>query len=118
MTLFAFRGVKSHGWTFCDPIKGGPYGLCVGGGNLDTRWLITVRAILLLIFFSTLIWALKGLFSSGKARKFARGASSAGEEMVKDPVCGVYVPLSSSVRKIADGRTVYFCSEKCKDSYK
>jgi hypothetical protein len=21
MTLFAFRGAKSHEWTFCDPIK-------------------------------------------------------------------------------------------------
>ena len=77
-----------------------------------------MRAILLLIFFSVLLWALKDLFTSGRDRKSGRGASSAGEEMVKDPVCGVYVPLSSSVRKIVDGRTVYFCSVKCKDSYK
>jgi len=77
-----------------------------------------VRAILLLILFSILLWALKGMFASGKARRPTRGGTSEGEEMVKDPVCGVYVPLSSSVRKITGGRTVYFCSDKCKDSYK
>jgi len=35
MTLFAFHGVKSHGWTFYDPIKVIRYNLEPGTWNLE-----------------------------------------------------------------------------------
>jgi uncharacterized protein len=40
-----------------------------------------------------------------------------GEEMVQDPQCGTYVPISLAVEKTIDGRKVYFCSEECRDAY-
>ena len=46
-----------------------------------------------------------------KARKIAAG------EMVKDPVCGVYVAVESSI-SVRDGEKSYhFCSYECRDNF-
>ncbi len=37
--------------------------------------------------------------------------------LVQDPVCGTYVALETSLKKIIKGKVVYFCSEECKDKY-
>ena len=37
--------------------------------------------------------------------------------LVQDPVCGTYVALETSLKKIVKGKVVYFCSEECKDKY-
>jgi uncharacterized protein len=37
--------------------------------------------------------------------------------MVKDPVCEVYFPKKSGVSLSIEGKTLYFCSEECKDKY-
>jgi YHS domain-containing protein len=36
-----------------------------------------------------------------------------GDEMVQDPQCKVYVPVSRAVKKTFGGNTMYFCSEDC-----
>ena len=37
--------------------------------------------------------------------------------MVKDPVCGTYVPADASIR-VRDGDKVYaFCSYECRETY-
>lgn len=77
-----------------------------------------MRAFLLLVLFTALFWALRNLFASGKTKKPDGSSTSGGEEMVKDPVCGVYVPVSYAVRKSVGGATIYFCSDRCKDLYK
>jgi YHS domain-containing protein len=50
------------------------------------------------------------------------GASSpqppAGEDLVEDTVCHTYVPVSHAVRISLDGKTAYFCSQKCVEQYK
>ncbi len=45
----------------------------------------------------------------------SRGAD---DEMIKDPVCGVYFPQRDGVSLNTQGETLYFCSEKCRDDYK
>jgi uncharacterized protein len=37
--------------------------------------------------------------------------------MVKDPVCEVYFPKRSGISVNIDGKTLYFCSEECKNKY-
>ena len=38
-------------------------------------------------------------------------------EMVKDPICGAYVDLESSIR-VRDGETLHrFCSYDCRDAF-
>ena len=40
------------------------------------------------------------------------------EEMVKDPCCGVYVPLSEAKSLTVDGKRYYFCSTECMETYR
>jgi uncharacterized protein len=39
------------------------------------------------------------------------------EDMVKDPYCNTYVPLSNAYKASVDGKTLYFCSEECFEKY-
>ena len=43
--------------------------------------------------------------------------TSRGEEMVRDPECGTYVPRSDAIKVQAKGATHYFCSTECRDKY-
>ncbi len=38
-------------------------------------------------------------------------------ELKKDPVCGTYTAVSSSVQQTFRGETLYFCSTGCRDKY-
>ncbi len=44
--------------------------------------------------------------------------SIAKEDLVEDPHCGTYIPLSGAYRETIDGKAVYFCSPKCLDEYR
>lgn len=39
------------------------------------------------------------------------------EEMVQDPVCGTWVPLSQAVTLKRDRKTLFFCSPECRDKF-
>ena len=41
-----------------------------------------------------------------------------GEDLVEDPYCHTYVPLSSAYKVSLDGKTAYFCSQKCFEMYR
>lgn len=43
--------------------------------------------------------------------------SSRGEEMIRDPECGTYVPRNDAIKAHADGKACYFCSTECRDKY-
>jgi len=38
-------------------------------------------------------------------------------ELHKDPVCGTYVSESTSFRRQLSGRTVYYCSDACRQKH-
>jgi len=42
----------------------------------------------------------------------------AGGQLVRDPQCGTYVPLSTSVHLVSGSSTLYFCSVACRDAYR
>ena len=49
------------------------------------------------------------------------GASSTGGnavKLVRDPVCGTHIAPSTSLSLAANGTTVYFCSEACRDRFR
>jgi YHS domain-containing protein len=52
--------------------------------------------------------------TTGAARDAVMHSSG---ELRKDPVCGTFVPISTSVKRIIRGETVYFCSADCRDRY-
>ncbi|MDY0268532.1 YHS domain-containing protein [Trichloromonas sp.] len=41
-----------------------------------------------------------------------------GEEMVRDPQCGTYLPKGDALEEIIDGERYYFCSARCRDAFK
>lgn len=40
------------------------------------------------------------------------------EDMVKDPYCKTYIPLSNAYKASVNGKTCYFCSQECFEKYK
>ena len=60
----------------------------------------------------------KGFFAAGgKSSAAGPKAQAAGEDLIEDPLCHTYVPASHACRASIDGKTVYFCSQKCLDQY-
>ncbi len=51
------------------------------------------------------------------SERSGRGAEE-GEEMVQDPVCLSYVPISSAIVFDPGQGELYFCSDECRDRYK
>ncbi len=46
------------------------------------------------------------------------GSHAVGRELRKDPVCGTFIPIDSSLHKTVNGELVYFCSVDCRDRFK
>jgi uncharacterized protein len=47
------------------------------------------------------------------------GPPERGVQMVRDPVCGTFLPPDTAVSVTERGGAVrYFCSEKCRDAYR
>jgi len=41
-----------------------------------------------------------------------------GEDLVEDPYCHTYVPVSVAYRAHINGKIVYFCSQGCFENYR
>jgi YHS domain-containing protein len=46
----------------------------------------------------------------------AENLQSAGD-LKKDPVCGTFVPVTTSLKRVVNGELVYFCSPACRDQF-
>jgi len=45
-------------------------------------------------------------------------ASSQGATMLQeDPVCGTWVAVDSSLKRVVKGKVLHFCSPECRDKY-
>jgi YHS domain-containing protein len=53
---------------------------------------------------------------TGQPRPDRQAAS--GGELRKDPVCGTFVAVASSIKQNVDGQVVHFCSTACRDKYR
>ena len=81
-----------------------------------------VRLILvaLLISVAIKILSLAGryLHSQYSKRQVKAEENSTGiNEMVRDPICGLYIPSDGAVALINNGRMVHFCSETCRKKF-
>jgi len=82
--------------------------------------------VLLILFLRSLIRAvLDGWRAASNLTRNPSGQSAPAPgsprggsvELKKDPVCGIYVSAASSLSKVVDGRTLYFCSEECRKKF-
>lgn len=51
-------------------------------------------------------------------RRSAPPPTRGGEEMVRDPACGTYLPASTALIAEIKGQRHYFCSAACRDAYR
>ena len=79
----------------------------------------TMSVILLRIFYLVLIlWLLRRFLASFMKPRAARPEpNSVSNNMVKDPVCSMYMDSRLALKLEKNDKTVYFCSEKCKKEY-
>jgi YHS domain-containing protein len=57
--------------------------------------------------------------SPGAAQGATQGATrgTATTMLQQDPVCGTYVAIDSSLKRVVNGRVLHFCSAECRDKY-
>jgi uncharacterized protein len=80
--------------------------------------LIRLIITLLLIYFSYKV--IKWVFGSGKNANRnikTEPRASIDEDLVEDPYCHRYIPLSQAHQVTRNGQTLYFCSQECLDKY-
>ena len=71
------------------------------------------RAVALLIFVITVIFAIRFLFRMLLVPNREADATTGAERLVKDPVCGMYVPQQIELL-VGDE---FFCSEECRSKF-
>jgi uncharacterized protein len=82
-----------------------------------------LQLVALIILFRFIWRALIRLMGGGTGGSRVGGGSAGeskaiyGGQMVRDPVCGVYVPKQTALVEHRNGRTHYFCSETCRDAF-
>ncbi len=55
--------------------------------------------------------------SIGKAASKGTAPSRERGMMVKDEVCGLYLPREEAVREVVDGKERFFCSDDCRRKF-
>jgi len=49
----------------------------------------------------------------------ATSQSATGATMLQqDPVCGTYVAIDASLKRVVNGKVLHFCSDDCRDRYR
>jgi len=75
-----------------------------------------VRLLAVIVIFYLLYRIARWLFLSSAKKPEPvqnRQAPATTEDLVEDPCCHAYLPVSQAYRASIDGKTMYFCSEKC-----
>jgi YHS domain-containing protein len=75
--------------------------------------------IFIIVFYLLFRFFKKGSPKAVKDKDQGRFRKSVtGEELVEDPVCHTYIPISNALRWENKGKILYFCSQKCLEKYK
>lgn len=80
-----------------------------------------IRLIVLFGILYFLYRLFKGFFLSAETKTGNRPLTESqvkGEDLVKDPHCHRYLPMSQAFRTSIDGNDVFFCSQECCNQYK
>jgi YHS domain-containing protein len=90
------------------------------------RWIAELLVIVLIITVlrSVIGVAMKilgnvfGAPQSASAQNRKRADVPVGGELKKDPVCGTFIAVATSLQKRVGGEMYYFCSADCRDKFK
>jgi len=75
-------------------------------------------AIAISVIRSVVSFVQRAFSGSRTPPRAVRGSPGAGTTMLQqDPVCGTYVAVDSSLKRVVNGRVLHFCSPECRDKY-
>ena len=77
--------------------------------------LFLVSGLLVLLYY-LLRRAIRKMKEGGGAVSLQE-EQAAGNQMIQDPVCRVFIPRGNAVREEIGGQTYYFCSRSCADTF-
>jgi YHS domain-containing protein len=78
------------------------------------------RLLLIVALLLALAWAFWRVMD-GIIEAFGglpRGRQKSGGKLVRDPVCGTWIPPHQSLGLRVEDTTHYFCSDKCRDHFR
>jgi YHS domain-containing protein len=82
---------------------------------------VLIRILLLIILLVLLGRAIRSLLASAVGASLEDGRrkpAPRGVRMVRDPVCGTFIPPSNALAEPGGGGSIlYFCSETCRQEY-
>ncbi len=77
-----------------------------------------VRILFLFVLVMLVAWAAKALIRDLKRIAEAQNPKDpVTDELVEDPVCKTYCAKTSAYRLELEGKTLYFCSPRCRDEF-
>jgi YHS domain-containing protein len=84
-----------------------------------------LRLVLTGIVIYFLCRMVKGILSANQPRETLSSGDNqshhsqrTGEDLVEDPVCRTYIPVSNSLVLENNGRKLFFCSRECLEKYR
>ena len=73
---------------------------------------------ILLLVVARLFWRLMdAVIDAARGGQGRSNARTSAVKLVRDPVCGTYVPPRAALSLTAAGSTHYFCSEECRAKF-
>jgi YHS domain-containing protein len=78
---------------------------------------LVIFAFLIYLAYRVVKWIILSPGIKGRDMSGHQVPAAPGEDLVEDPFCHIYVPMSQAHKATIDGQDLYFCSEKCLDKY-
>jgi YHS domain-containing protein len=78
---------------------------------------IAITVIRSVVHFFQRLWAGTQQPSRITPRRPVPASGPVTTMLQQDPVCGTYVAVDNSLKKIVGGRVIHFCSAECRDRY-
>lgn len=75
------------------------------------------RYIIILLIIYIVVKLLKKLSIKDVTASKGQRLASTGEDLVEDPFCHTYIPISEAYKTSSAGKDLYFCSKKCFEKY-
>ena len=75
--------------------------------------LLILRLILLILIIRAVLMLVRGIQEGARTA----GSPPAGVQLMRDPVCGVYVAPDKAITATRGAGTAYFCSEQCRQTW-
>jgi YHS domain-containing protein len=76
---------------------------------------VAISVIRSAVIFVQRLWA--GTQQQRTVRHAPASAAGSATMLQQDPVCGTYVAVDSSLKRIVGGRVIHFCSAECRDRF-